>query len=1811
MTVGGVPATSVVVVSATSITAVTPVGTAGAKTVAVTTAGGTGTSVGAFTYTDVALPTISSVAPSSGPTTGSTAITITGTNLTGASSVTVGGTAATSVVVVSATSITAVTPVGTAGAKTVSVTTGLGTANSTNAFTYVAAPTIASVSPSSGPLAAGTAITITGTNLTGATVTVDGAAATSVVVASATSITAVTPSGTAGAKDVVVTTIGGVATSTGAFTYVAAPTVSSVTPTSGPLAGGTVMTVVGTGFVNGSTTVLIDSTFECTSVNVLAPTLLQATTPSGTVGSKSVKVRTAGGTVTAVSTFTYAAAPTIASVSPSSGPLSAGTAITITGTNLTNASSVTVGGVAATSVVVASATSITAVTPTGTAGAKTIVVTTAGGSTSQAITFTYVAAPTIASVSPSSGPLAAGTAITITGTNLSGATVTVGGAAATSVVVNGSGTSLTAATPVGTAGAKDVVVTTVGGAATSTGAFTYVSAPTIASVSPSSGPLSAGTAITITGTNLTGATSVTVGGVAATSVVVASATSITAVTPTGTAGAKTIVVTTVGGSTSQAITFTYVAAPTIASVSPSSGPLTAGTAITITGTNLTGATVTVGGAAATSVVVNGSGTSLTAGTPAGTSGAQNVVVTTVGGAVTSTGAFTYVAAPTIASVSPTTGSALGATPITITGTNLTGVTVTVGGAAATSVTVNGAGTSLTAVTPAGTVGAQNVVVTNVGGTATLTGGFTYFVPAPTIASLSPNSGTTLGGTPITISGTNFTGASSVTFGGAAATSVVVVSATSITAVTPSGAEGAQNVSVTTAGGTATATAAFTYLTNAPTITGVVPNSGPFSGGTTITLTGTNFTDASRVTIGGIAATSFAVVNATTITAVTASGTDGLQSVAVTTPISTVTKTNAFTYVVPAPVGVAASDGASTSQVTVTWSAVAGAVTGYDIFRNGGATKIGSSVGVATTYADTTAVAGTLYSYTVKTTSATGISVASAADNGWVKLSAPTGVACATPAVADGVHISWNASVGATSYDIFRDGGATKIGSSLGTATTYVDTTATVGVNFTYTVRAVCTLGSSDLSAGAIGWMAPSAPTGVAASDGTSSTQVTVIWVAATGATSYDIFRDGGATKIGSSVGTATTYTDTTVPAATTHTYTVKAVTALGSSVASAGDTGYTVLESPLNVAATDGTSFAQVGLSWSSVPGATGYQIIRSDSVTALTTTTGNAATSFNDTTATIGQIFTYSVKATATDPKYISAATVDSGHRAIESPTSVAATDSVWTNKIFVSWSAVNGAVAYQVFRDGAATPIATLAGNSNTSFGDSSTTVGTVYTYTVKAQGPDVFSLASLADTGVRAVAATMVEGVSATDGAYTDKVIVTWKASPGAIGYQVYRNGIAAPIGTVSASSLSYNDTGAGIGVSYTYCVKAFTIGVAQLSNDSAGLSVVSASDAGYRAPSAPLNVQATDGTLSDQVRVTWDQLTTVLGYKIYRDGVEVGSTPLDSITTFSDSSATVEQKYTYTVKAVTATGLSAVSAGDSGFRGLPPGPIGVAASDGVFSDKVQVTWTKLVGCTAYQIFRDGALVGTTTGYSSVTYNDTTAAVTVVYTYTVKGVVYGGLTQASAGNTGFRGASLTSGQGGPETVGSIGSTSSAKSGSESVNASAGNAGNDLGTTSTTTVAQADDAAGSSNDSADLRTTAQMKCDALFLDVSQRMQLSDSFAREITPLLGVDDDLDGVMDMCQRNQGDFNLDGAVNDSDLVDLMRAFQLHDAIADLNLDGEFDGSDIALFLMALDDHAEQAAFNGESAIKVLPGEMDQLNASQVNGAIVGGSNISDH
>ena len=121
--------------------------------------------------------------------------------------------------------------------------------------------------------------------------------------------------------------------------------------------------------------------------------------------------------------------------------------------------------------------------------------------------------------------------------------------------------------------------------------------------------------------------------------------------------------------------------------------------------------------------------------------------------------YTYTAsnpAPTVTSISPTNGATAGGTSVTITGTGfLTGATVSFGGTAATNVNVVGS-TSITATTPAHAAGAVNVVVTNTDAQAgTLTNGYTYGNPAPTVTSISPTTGSAAGGTSVTITGTGF------------------------------------------------------------------------------------------------------------------------------------------------------------------------------------------------------------------------------------------------------------------------------------------------------------------------------------------------------------------------------------------------------------------------------------------------------------------------------------------------------------------------------------------------------------------------------------------------------------------------------------------------------------------------------------------------------------------------------------------------------------------------------------------------------------------------------------------------------------------------------------------------------------------------------------------------------------------------------------------------------------------------------------------------------------------------------------------------
>ncbi|MFE5163679.1 IPT/TIG domain-containing protein, partial [Streptomyces sp. NPDC056697] len=154
-------------------------------------------------------PVVTSVSPAQGAPAGGTSVTIAGTGFSGATAVRFGPNLATNVVIVSSTQITARTPAG-SGAVQVTVTGPTGTSTQNVFFLYatVAAPVLTALSPSSGPTGGGNTVTLTGTNLAGATQVLFGATPATILTNTPTQITATAPAGT-GTTNVTVTTPGG------------------------------------------------------------------------------------------------------------------------------------------------------------------------------------------------------------------------------------------------------------------------------------------------------------------------------------------------------------------------------------------------------------------------------------------------------------------------------------------------------------------------------------------------------------------------------------------------------------------------------------------------------------------------------------------------------------------------------------------------------------------------------------------------------------------------------------------------------------------------------------------------------------------------------------------------------------------------------------------------------------------------------------------------------------------------------------------------------------------------------------------------------------------------------------------------------------------------------------------------------------------------------------------------------------------------------------------------------------------------------------------------------------------------------------------------------------------------------------------------------------------------------------------------------------------------------------------------------------------------------------------------------------------
>ena len=274
--------------------------------------------------------------------------------------------------------------------------------NTTGAIDTAPAPAASGLSPTSGTPAGGTAITVTGTNLEGGWISVGGSTDTESW-CDDTMCLAATPAGAPGAAAVAVTTPTGTA-SAGSFTYTSSvadlpPTVTLVSPASG--AAGTTVTVYGTYLTGGSVAfgkvAGISPSCSASSCTVTAPS------GSGTV---SVTVKTPYGTSPASvnADFLYQAAtvpaPVVTGISPSTGPASGGTGVTISGSNLSGGA-VAFGSATATNVS-CSTSSCTAISPVGT-GSVNVAVTTTGGTATAPQQFTYQVTTTSSNLIPDPG----------------------------------------------------------------------------------------------------------------------------------------------------------------------------------------------------------------------------------------------------------------------------------------------------------------------------------------------------------------------------------------------------------------------------------------------------------------------------------------------------------------------------------------------------------------------------------------------------------------------------------------------------------------------------------------------------------------------------------------------------------------------------------------------------------------------------------------------------------------------------------------------------------------------------------------------------------------------------------------------------------------------------------------------------------------------------------------------------------------------------------------------------------------------------------------------------------------------------------------------------------------------------------------------------------------------------------------------------------------------------------------------------------------------------------------------------------------
>ena len=447
----------------------------------------------------------------------------------------------------------------------------------------------------------------------------------------------------------------------------------------------------------------------------------------------------------------------------------------------------------------------------------------------------------------------------------------------------------------------------------------------------------------------------------------------------------------------------------------------------------------------------------------------------------------------------------------------------------------------------------------------------------------------------------------------------------------------------------------------------------------------------------------------------------------------------------------------------------------------------------------------------------------------------------------GVDVSWKKVSYADGYLVYRKSGKDnwKRAAELKSAddNSWTDTTGTVGTAYTYTVRAYMNADGETVTGGfdSKGVTATVLPATVvlksAADNGKNG--IAVNWEKVTGATGYRIYRKtagtgwkGLATVASDST---TNYTDNSVTAGTTYSYTVRAYktvngtdvyggfdnTGVSASVKKSDQTLGTVVLDKV----TDSTRGGVI-ISWKAVDGAEGYRIFKKFTGSSWQKVTDVTADklSYEDASGVTGKTYTYTVRAyKMVNGKEVLGGFDSKGLTAKKLPAKVTLKEAKADNNgaITVRWNKLSTATGYRVYRKeagGSWKGLTTLTANTVTSYTDKAVTVGKSYTYTVRAykayEGQTVlgsFDADGKTATAKAAVAMPSTVKLVSVSAAASRKITVSWEKADNCEGYVVYRKEAGKSwtrIAKAGGSNLtSYTDSTGTAGTTYTYTVRAY--------------------------------------------------------------------------------------------------------------------------------------------------------------------------------------------------------------------------------------------------------------------------------------------------------------------------------------------------------------------------------------------------------------------